>query len=163
MFRPMRRKRQVLALEQCDGLLASGSNATLAVVGDGGWPYAVPVSYVYSGGKIYLHSAPTGHKVDAIRRCDRVSLCVIGQDQVVPEEFTTYFRSVIVFGRARILESEADCLPALRLLGRKYSPGDEAGLSAEISKNKGRLVVIEITPEHISGKEAIELVRARKG
>ena len=98
MFRPMRRFKQALSPEECRAVLERGTSGVLALSGDGGWPYAVPLSYVYADGKIYFHSAKSGHKVDAIRSCPRASFCVIDQDHIVPEEYTTYFRSVIAFG-----------------------------------------------------------------
>lgn len=79
MFRQMRRKRQELPREECLEILREGTSGVLALLGDGGYPYAVPLSYVYDGGKIYFHSARAGHKLDALRGCDRASFCVIGQ------------------------------------------------------------------------------------
>ncbi|MBQ7355214.1 MAG: pyridoxamine 5'-phosphate oxidase family protein, partial [Clostridia bacterium] len=61
-----------------------------------------------AGGKIYFHSAVVGHKIDALRACDKVCFTVVDADEVVAEKFTTYYRSVIVFGRARILTDPAD-------------------------------------------------------
>lgn len=160
MFREMRRKRQSLSTEECVAILERMPNGTLALYGDDGYPYAVPVSYVYADGKIYFHSAMQGHKVDAVRRNGNVSFCVVEQDDVKPAEFTTYFRSVIVFGKARILTDEDEKRNALCLLADKYSHG-EAGMEAEIAKGFNKLLMVEITVEHITGKVAIELVRKR--
>ena len=100
-FREMRRKRQQLAEEEI-AILEKATTGTLALLGDNDYPYAVPISYVYHDGKLYFHSALTGHKVDAIRKCDKASFCVIEKDDVQPEKYTTFFRSVIAFGgRAR--------------------------------------------------------------
>ena len=98
MFRKMRRKRQSLSTDECVAILERMPNGTLALYGDDGYHYAVPVSYVYADGKIYFHSAMQGHKVDAVRRNGNVSFCVVEQDDVKTAEFTPYFRSVIVFG-----------------------------------------------------------------
>ena len=106
MFREMRRKKQVLPEEVCTSILNRGTSGVLALMGDEGYPYAVPMSYVYDDGKLYFHCAKEGHKLDAVRRCSKASFCVIDQDQIVPEEYTTYFRSVILFGTIRILEGE---------------------------------------------------------
>ena len=160
-FRPMRRNRQQLSREECERILGRCTSGVLALTGDGGYPYAVPLSYVYADGTIIFHSAVQGHKVDAIRRDNRCSFCVIEQDEIRPAEFTTYFRSVIVFGRIQILEAADEKVQALRLLGRRYSPNDEAGLQHEIDKSLDHVMLLRLDIEHISGKEAIELVKAR--
>ena len=160
-FRPMRRNRQQLSREECERILGRCTSGVLALTGDGGYPYAVPLSYVYAAGTIIFHSAVQGHKVDAIRRDNRCSFCVIEQDEIRPAEFTTYFRSVIVFGRIQILEAADEKVQALRLLGRRYSPNDEAGLQHEIDKSLDHVMLLRLDIEHISGKEAIELVQAR--
>ena len=108
MFRELRRKRQALSNEACSEILHRGTSGVLALAGGEGYPYAVPISYVYDGEKLYFHSAKAGHKLDAILREPKASFCVIDQDQIVPEEYTTYFRSVIAFGRIRILEDEEE-------------------------------------------------------
>ena len=88
-FRPMRRFRQQLSQEECRAILERGTSGVLAVAGDEGWPYAVPLSYVYREGKLIFHCATAGHKLDGLRRDGRASFCVIDQDQVVPQEYTT--------------------------------------------------------------------------
>lgn len=159
-FREMRRKRQMLSAKESEEILRRMTNGTLALHGDGGYPYAVPVSYVYSNGRIYFHTATQGHKVDALMRNDKVSFCVVEQDDVKPAEFTTYFRSVIAFGKARILTDETEKRAALQLLADKYSSG-MPGLEAEIAKGFRHLLMVEIDIEHLTGKESIELVREK--
>ena len=161
-FRPMRRNRQQLSREECERILGRCTSGVLALMGDGGYPYAVPLSYVYADGAIIFHSAVEGHKVDAIRRDSRCSFCVIDQDEIKPAEFTTHFRSVIAFGRIRVLEDAGEKVQALRLLGRRYSPDDELGLQHEIDKSLDHVLLLRLDIEHLSGKQAIELVRARK-
>lgn len=157
----MRRKRQLLTEEESISILNSGTSGVLAVDGDGGYPYAVPLSFVYSDSKIYFHCAKSGHKLDALKKNEKVSFCVIGQDRVVPEEYTTYFQSVIVFGKARILENDVEKREAIEKLAAKYSPDQEEGRKQEIDKEFTPLCMVEITIDHITGKESIELVRAK--
>ncbi len=156
-FRPMRRNRQQLSREECERILDRCTSGVLALTGDGGYPYAVPLSYVYADGAIIFHSAAEGHKVDAIRRDNRCSFCVIEQDDIRPAEFTTYFRSVIAFGRIHILEDTDEKVQALRQLGRRYTPNDEPGLQHEIDKSLDRVLLLRLEIDHLSGKQAIEL------
>ena len=159
-FRPMRRKRQQLSNEEAVSILSRATSGTLALLGDNGYPYAVPVSFVYADGHLYFHSAMSGHKVDAIRQCDKASFCVIDQDDVRPEEYTTYFRSVIAFGRIHIVEDETELLSAARLLGDRYNRGNEESLQKELAKGLAHMLLIRLDIEHLTGKEAIELVRS---
>lgn len=157
--RKMRRYRQQLPPEEVSRILEQRKVAVWAVKGDDGYPYAVPVNYVFNDGNIYIHSASSGHKIDAILRDPRCSLCIVDKDDIVPEEFTSYFRSVIVFGRAELLENTEDKVKALRLLCCKYSPGIDP--TEEIEKFLKVVAVIRIKVEHATGKEAIELTRRR--
>lgn len=163
MFREMRRKRQLLSQEDTQKVLYQGTSGVLAVSGDNDYPYAVPLSYVYDGQKIYFHSAKSGHKLDSISKNPKASFCVIDKDQIVPEEYTTYFRSVIVFGTIRILQDEAEKREAIEKLAVKYAPDDtEENRKRAIEREWKPLCMLEMTPEHISGKEAIELVEHHK-
>jgi len=161
MFREMRRKKQLLPREVTDRILAAGKVGVLGVSGDDDYPYTVPVNFVYEDGKLYFHSAVSGHKLDGIQKNEKVSFCIIDQDEVVPEKFTSYFRSVIAFGIARIVTDDAVKMHALQMLVKKYSPGFEVEGGAEIQKDWNRMSVVEITIQHVTGKEAIELVNSR--
>ena len=158
-FRSMRRKRQQLSETESIEILRKSTSCTLALLGDNGYPYAVPISYVYAEGKLYFHSALSGHKIDAIRNCNKASFCVIDKDDVRPEKYTTYFRSVIAFGRIHIIEDEQEKLETARLLGDRYNPNQEEALQKELDKGLSRMVMILFDIEHLTGKEAIELVK----
>ena len=158
-FREMRRKRQQLSQEESIGILQKATSGTLALLGDNGYPYAVPISYVYSEGKLFFHSALSGHKVDAIRNCDKASFCVIEQDDVQPERYTTFFRSVIAFGRIHLVEDEAEKTDMVRLLGNKYNPHHDDHLHKEIESGIARMLAIRFDIEHLTGKTAIELAK----
>lgn len=163
MFREMRRKRQQLTDEEARRILRDGTSGVLALSGDDGYNYAVPISYALDGDKIYFHSARSGHKLDAIRRNERVSFCVIDRDEIVPEEFTTYFKSAIAFGRIRIVDDDGDPEKrrGLELLADKYSPAvDVDAREKELIKMKAcSVLILEI--EHLTGKAARELVEKK--
>lgn len=155
MFREMRRKKQVLTAEECRQILQAATSGVLAVDGGDGYPYAVPLSYVLLGDKIYFHCARSGHKLDAIARNEKASFCVIGQDQVAPERFTTDYRSVIVFGKIRILEDDAEKERAIRELCIRYAPDcTAADMQKEIGRYWRSLCMLELSIDHMSGKRS---------
>lgn len=157
--RPMRRFRQQLSPEECVQILERNSNGVLALTGDEGYPYAVPLSYVYKDGKIFVHSATAGHKIDAILRDPRASFCVVDLDDVQPATFTTIFRSVIAFGKVRIIDNEEGKRQALVYLSDKYCPAEPlTARDEEINRSLKRLVILEMTIEALSGKHAKELI-----
>lgn len=155
MFRDMRRYRQQLSAEQCREILAAAPRGVLAVNGDGGYPYTVPLDFVQDEGKLYFHCAAEGHKLDAVRRDGRVSFCVLDKGERPQGEWAYYFNSVVVFGRIAVVTDEALRLDKLRKLGLKYYP-DAATVEQEIKKNAARAVVLELTVEHMTGKRVHE-------
>ncbi len=161
MFREMRRMKQGLPEEESIEVLKSCHTGVLAVAGDNGYPYTVPLSYVYVDGRILFHGALVGHKIDAIQRDDRVSFCVVDRDEVVPEKFATVYRSVVVFGRAHILTGDVDRRKALEAINAKYSPGLEEQGNAEIERNWNRVTIIAVEIEHITGKVDLQTMIER--
>ena len=155
MFREMRRKKQLLTPEERAAVLHRGTSGVLALAGDDGYPYAVPMSYVYDGAKLYFHCAKSGHKLDAIRREARASFCVVDRDEVVPEEYTTYFRSVIVFGRIHPVEDAQKTEEICRNLCAKFND-DPAYAQGEWEKSGAHVRCLALTPEHMTGKQVIE-------
>ena len=163
MFREMRRKNQQLPEDECCRILRTATSGVLAVAGDDGYPYAVPLSFAHDDGKLYFHVAKSGHKLDALRRNPKASFCVIDRDNIVPEKYTTYYRSVVAFGTVRIVEDDALKRQGLDLLADKYSPDETAeSREAEISKFINALYVLVMDIEHMTGKEGRELAEQRK-
>ena len=162
MIRPMRRGAQELPENETLDILNTATSGVLALSGDDGYPYAVPMSFVYSDGKMYFHSAVCGHKIDAIKRCEKASFCIIAEDGIIPEKYTTEYKSVIVFGKIRIADG-AEAVDALKLLGRKYAPdGSHENLMSEINGSLSRVAVLIFDVETMTGKEAKELMVKRK-
>lgn len=165
-MRPMRRSRQQLDETACREILARGRECVLALAASDatdGFPYAVPVNYALhedSDGTPHLliHCAPVGAKLDAIAADPRVSVCVVAQADVVPEKYTTYFRSVIAFGRARLVTDDATRRAALLALANKYCaelPADRTEI--EIARFP-HVTIIDVTLEHVTGKQCVELL-----
>ena len=163
IFREMRLRKQELSRQKVADILHKGTSGVLALLGDNDYPYAVPISYVYDDGKIYFHSAKNGHKIDAIQRTAKASFCVIDEDLVVPEEYTTYFRSVIAFGKIRVIEDDREKRAAIEKLAIKYAPEDTAANRDDAISRGGNLIcMLEMKIDHITGKEAIGLVKEKE-
>lgn len=159
MLREMRRKNQSLSAEEAEAVLLRGSAGVLSLSGADGEPYGVPLSYVYDRGKLYFHCAVSGHKLELIRQNPKASFCVIDLDQVIPEAYTTYFRSVIACGTVKILADEAGKQGALMLLAQKYSPEKtEEENRRAIAEAWDRVAALEFAIDRLTGKMAKELV-----
>ena len=161
MFREMRRTNCVISTAAAEKILREGDFGVLALSGDDGYSYAVPINYAYADGKIFFHSAKVGHKLDAIRRNEKVSFCVVDRHEVVAEEFTTYFSSAIAFGRIKIIEDndDPDKLRGLELLADKYSSTASPERRAKELGRLSAVVIPVMTIEHLTGKAARELVK----
>lgn len=157
MFHTMRRHKQALSTSEIEEVLNRGTSGVLALAEEGGYPYAVPLSYVYDQGRIIFHCATEGHKLELIQKNPNCSFTVIDQDQVVAEEYTTYYRSAIVFGSVKVLEEHTEKRRALVLLAEKYSPGLGDRSGKEIDSSFDRVLILELKIHHSSGKEAKEL------
>lgn len=158
MFREVSRdKRQILDREKCDEILNKAASGVLCEFGDDEYPHGVPMSFAYRDNKLYFNCMPTGHKIDAIKKHDKVSFTIIETDNAIPEEYTSYFRNVIVFGKARIVEDSEEKIQLHEYLVEKYSPEYMEGCY-EIFKDRITWMgafIVDI--DHVSGKEAIEL------
>ena len=163
MFQKMRRFKQELPVEETLKIFERGSHGVLAVLSDDGYPYAVPLSYVYEDGRLYFHCAKQGQKLDAILNSPRASFCVVGQDNVVPEKVTSLYESAISFGQVRIVEDEAEKQRALRCLAEKYfsANGNEKN-EKEISDSWDRVCVLALEIEHMTGKASMDIINSIK-
>ena len=157
MFREMRRIKQQLSDQEIKTILNRNTCGTLALLGDEGYPYSVPLSYAYEENKFYFHSAKTGHKIDAIKNYTKASFSIVDKYVLVPEEYTAYLRSVIAFGKVKLIEDPKVSRFALELLGKKCRPGFEKERQKEIDVSLPKVAIIEFTIEHLTGKESIEL------
>ncbi len=113
------------------------------------------MDFVCADGKLYFHCAKEGHKLDAILRNDKVSFCIMDEGYRDAGDWALRIRSVIVFGRMRVLEDAEERITRLRQLGQKYYP-DAESVESEMKRDAARAVVLELTPAHITGKRVHE-------
>lgn len=154
MFRKMRRENRLMSDSDTQKLLQSGTYGVLALSGDDGYPYSVPINYVFDGERLYFHSASSGHKLDAIARCEKASFCVVENGGIIESEFTTSYKSAIVFGRIATVSSDEEKEYALRLLMQRLAPNTtQAEQDTELSHCQG-VCVLAMDIDYMSGKKA---------
>lgn len=158
MFREMRRKKNMISQEAAKALLHNERRGVLAVQGDGGYPYAVPVNFLYDEkeNRILFHGAKAGHKVDALRACDKVCFTVFGNEMPGEPAWAPHVQSTVVFGRCRLLEDRDESMRLAKSFAMKYYP-DEAAVDEEIRRSGKAVQMFVIEVEHLSGKEIQEI------
>ncbi len=155
MFRQMRRYKQELTEEECIDILTTEPRGVLALLGDEDYPYALPMSHVYTNGKIYFHGAKEGHKWDAVKKYPKASYCIVDKGIKNEDEWWYTFKSVIVFGKIRTIDENNAKIDKLRHLGNKFFPTPEE-TEKEIKRLLDRTEVFELCIEHVSGKITVE-------
>lgn len=163
MFCEMRRYKQQLSEAECKQILDKSTSGVLCLMGDNGYTYGVPLSFVYEEDKLYFHSAKSGHKIDAINEHENVSFTIVYEDNVLPERTSTCYKSLILFGRAYFTDSDDEKRKALLLLSKKYSPKrclEELENIIKRKLNNTEVIVFDI--RYMTGKEAIEHTLMRK-
>lgn len=157
MFRPVRKKINEINIEEAKKLLHQSRRGVLAVIGDNNYPYAIPVNYLYDeeNQKIYFHGSRAGHKVDAIKNCDKVCFTVIGNEAIKKETWAPFLQSTVIFGRCHLIEDQSTAMILLKKFAMKFYP-NESMVDEEIAVFKKATQMYEIEIEHLSGKEVQE-------
>ena len=157
MFRPIRKKKNEISTDEALALLQDSRRGVLAVNGDDGYPYAIPVNYYFDkeNRKIYFHGPRVGHKVDALRACDKICFTVYGHETIKEEAWAPFMQSVVVFGRCHLVEAGEKAMAMLKQFAMKYYPNEQM-VDEEIAIAGKAVQIFEIEIEHLSGKEVQE-------
>ena len=154
MFRELVRKRKAIPQDVCIDVLKNETRGVLSVLGDDDYPYGMPMNHFYDEetGKIYFHvGSQRSHRNDAIRKHDKVSYCVYDQGYKDEGDWAYNVKSIIVFGRIAVIEDKDRIIEITSKLTKKFTDA-AAYLEKELRDNLKRTLLLEITPEHISGK-----------
>ena len=145
MFRMIRKKKNEIDKNEAEALLQSNRRGTLAVNGDNGYPYAIPVNYFYDreAQKIYFHGARAGHKVDALKVCDKVCFTVYGNESIKEESWEPFMQSTVAFGRCHLVEDNMKAMALLKKIAMKYYPNDQLA-DEEIARSGKAAQLFEI-------------------
>lgn len=151
MFRELRRQDRKISQDEAINILKKSPYGILSTVGEDGYAYGVPLSYVYLNNNLYFHCAKEGHKLENIKFNDKVSFCVVGNVENIPEKFTVKYESVIVFGRACEVHGEEKHTALMELI-KKYSEQFIEKGKEYIEQSDDTVKIIKISIEAISGK-----------
>ena len=157
MFRELVRKKKQLSQEACLYILRTERRGVLSVIGDDGYPYGTPMNHFYNDddGCIYFHCGKLGHRLDALRACDKVSFCVYDRGVAQPGDWALDVNSVIVFGRVEIIDDLKQIEDITTKLSRLFVQ-DEDYIRAEIEGHAHLTLLLKLRPEHICGKQVHE-------
>lgn len=157
MFRELLRKKKKLPLEECIRLLETETRGVLSVLGDEGYPYGMPMNHWYEqeDGKLYFHCGKAGHRLDALKKENKVSFCVYDQGYRQEGEWALNVKSVIVFGKIEVLDDPKKIAEITAKLSRKFTQ-DEEYIRQEIANFARNTLLLVLTPEHICGKAVQE-------
>ena len=157
MFRAVRKKKNEISQDEAKKLLRSSRRGVLAVNGDEGYPYAIPINYLYDeeNNKIIFHGAKAGHKVDSIKKNDKICFTVFGNETFIEENWAPYLQSVVVFGRCHLVENRDDIISLVKKFALKYYPNEDM-VNEEIANSGKGVQMFEIKIEHLSGKKVQE-------
>ena len=156
MFRKMRRHDRDMIFNDTIELLKNGQYGVLSISGDEGYPYGIPLNYVYDEGQIYFHSALEGHKIDGINRSNKVSFCIVEEVETIPNKFSTRYRSVIAFGKVEEVKDQNEKKAGLLGIIKKYSSDYIDKGMKYIDSDYEKTAVFRIVIEHMTGKKANE-------
>lgn len=153
MFRELIRKNKQLSPEECTHILKTEKRGVLSVCGENGYPYGMPMNHWYSeeDGRIWFHCGNLGHRLDALKKDNRVSFCVYDEGYRNPGQWPLYIKSVIVFGTVEIVDDPESIVEITTKLSHKFTQ-DDAYIREEIEHNAHRTLLLALTPEHICGK-----------
>lgn len=157
MFRAIRKKKNEICIDAAKDLLRLSRRGVLAVHGDEGYPYAIPINYLYDeeNNRIIFHGAKVGHKVDSLKKNDKVCFTIYGNETIKEECWAPYIRSVVVFGRCHLVENKDNSLGMVKEFALKYYPNEDM-VNQEIAFSGKGVQIFEIEIEHLSGKEVQE-------
>jgi nitroimidazol reductase NimA-like FMN-containing flavoprotein (pyridoxamine 5'-phosphate oxidase superfamily) len=153
MFRELARKNKQISMEECIAVLKDETRGVLSVLGDDDYPYGMPMNHFYNeeDGKIYFHCGAFGHRLDALKKHDKVSFCVFDQGYRNEGEWALNVKSIIVFGRMEIIDDPEVITDISTRLSYKFTNDDEY-IKKEIEENLHITRILALTPEHICGK-----------
>lgn len=157
MFRELTRKNKQLSTGDCIKVLQEETRGVLSVLGDDDYPYGMPMNHWYNeeDGKIYFHCGKVGHRLDALKKHNKVSFCVYDEGYRENDDWALNVKSVIVFGRMEVIDDMEKIIDITTKLSHKFTQ-DEEYIKKELELYGKGTLLLQLTPEHICGKRVKE-------
>ena len=152
MARTMHHKERQLPEEETQALLSRGKEGILAVNGDEGYPYAVPVNYIYMDDAIYIHTAPYGYKMESVTKNSKVCFTAIISSEIIEADTTTKYESVIAVGDAAVISDTAQKRKIMEAIVQRLAPSNVSGGLQTIEKLLSSVGIIRIDITELTGK-----------
>lgn len=154
-MREMRRGERLLPFEETEKCLIGENWGVLSVHGDEGFPYGVPMNYVWDNGTVLMHcTGKSSHRLDSLRRDNRVCFTVVPEHTLDRPHWTTLYTSVIIFGTAEIIEDGGEKLAAMRAFMRGLAPEMTEEAISSCDPKSPSLVMLRVRPVRITGKRS---------
>ncbi len=153
MFRKMRRFKQQISDAECREILISQKRGVLSLIGENGYPYGIPIDHWFcdADGCLYFHGAKEGHKIDAIKACNKACYTVYDEGFRKPGEWALNIKSVIVFGKIELVTDEDKTREICTQLVKKFTD-DEEYLERELKSALSRVQCLKLVPDYMTGK-----------
>ena len=157
MFRELVRKNKALSMDECASILKEEKRGVLSVLGDDDYPYGMPMNHFYNeaDGNIYFHCGNVGHRLEALKKHDKVSFCTYDKGYTEEGQWALNIKSVIAFGKIEFVDDEELFSDVISRFCRKFT-NDEEYISNEIKVHGHRTLLMRLKVEHICGKAVQE-------
>ena len=156
MFAPLRKKEREMSKEFVEAILDGADYSVLSLVTEDGYPYGVPVNYVYHNNAIYIHSGRLGLKYETIQKSTKACFTIVSKHLVLPKQYTTAYQSIIAFGTLSLIEEKVEKDEATLVFCEKYVGQHKEEAHRRINNGLAHMALIKFDIEHITGKERPE-------
>ncbi|MEQ3346916.1 pyridoxamine 5'-phosphate oxidase family protein [Peptoniphilus senegalensis] len=157
MFRQMKRIKQELPLEEAKKLLMKNKRGVLSFNGEDGYPYSIPINYLYDAeeNKLYFHGAKTGYKLDCIKNNNKSCFVTYGDEELSDNGWSFFLKSLIIFGKIEIIEDRELAAEKLSKLASRYYPSLQE-VDDAMERSFDNVLVYSLNIEHMTCKKVHE-------
>ena len=157
MFRKVRKIKNELDEKATKEVLKKAPRGVLALNGDDGYPYGLPLNYVYDedNNALYFHGTKTGYKIDCIEKSPKASFTALLEEGVSDDGWSKNVSSVVAYGLLEEIEDSDFARDALEKLAQKYYPSEDL-IEKNIKANFKNTKILAFHISYMTGKRVNE-------